>query len=78
MSEGISGYRNPGDIDIRRFSLISASGQVIDLKSLAVDFSVYQDLFEHFIQCDLVLNDSVGLINTLNGDKDSNIQGGFI
>jgi len=77
MSEGISGYRNPGDIDIRRFSLISASGQVIDLKSLAIDFSVYQDLFEHFIQCDLVLNDSVGLINTLNGDKDSNIQGGF-
>lgn len=77
MSEGISGYRSPGDIDIRRFSLISAAGQVIDLSSLAVDFSVYQNLFEHYLQCDLVINDSVGLINTLNGNKDTGVHGGF-
>jgi len=75
--EGISGYRNPGDIDVRKFTLVSASGQIIDLQSLVVDFSVYQSIFEHYIQCDLVLNDSVGLINTLRGDKDNNIQGGF-
>lgn len=75
--EGISGYRTPGDIDVRRFSLISSTGQVIDLQSLTLEFSVYQNLFEHYLQCDLVLNDSVGLINTLNGDKDNGISGGF-
>ena len=77
MSEGITGYRNPGDIDIRRFSLISATGQIIDLSSLTIDFSVFQNLFEHYLQCDLVINDSVGLINTLNGDKDNSVAGGF-
>jgi hypothetical protein len=77
MSEGIKGYRNPGDIDIRRFSLISATGQIIDLSSLTIDFSVFQNLFEHYLQCDLVINDSVGLINTLNGDKDNSVAGGF-
>lgn len=75
--EGISGYRSPGDIAIRKFTLITASGQIIDLQSLVVDFSVYQDIFEHYIQCDLVLNDSVGLINTIRGDKDNGIAGGF-
>ena len=77
MSEGITGYRNPGDVDIRRFSLISATGQIIDLSSVTVDFSVFQNLFEHYLQCDLVINDSVGLINTLNGDKDNGVGGGF-
>jgi len=75
--EGISGYRSPGDIDVRKFTLITASGQIIDLQSLVVDFSVYQDIFEHYIQCDLVLNDSVGLINTIRGDKDNGVIGGF-
>lgn len=77
MSEGITGYRSPGDIDIRRFSLISATGQIIDLSSITIDFSVFQNLFEHYLQCDLVINDSVGLINTLNGDKDNSVSGGF-
>ena len=75
--EGISGYRSPGDIDVRKFTLITGSGQIIDLQSLVLEFSVYQDIFEHYIQCDVILNDSVGLINTINGDKDNGIVGGF-
>jgi hypothetical protein len=75
--EGITGYKHPGDVDIRSFKLVTAVGQVIDLQSLVVDFSIYQNIFEHYLQCDLVLNDSVGLFNTINIQKNGDVQGGF-
>jgi len=77
MSESIGGYKHAGDVDVRAFKLITATGQVIDLESITVEFSVYQSLFEHYLQCDLILNDSLGLINTLNPIKDGVTQGGF-
>ena len=77
MSESIGGYKHAGDVDVRAFKLITAAGQVIDLESITVEFSVYQSLFEHYLQCDLILNDSLGLINTLNPIKDGVTQGGF-
>lgn len=77
MSESIGGYKHAGDIDVRTFKLITATGQVIDLESITVEFSVYQSLFEHYLQCDLVINDSLGLFNTINEIKDGVTQGGF-
>lgn len=77
MSESIGGYKHAGDVDVRAFKLITAAGQSIDLESITVEFSVYQSLFEHYLQCDLVINDSLGLINTLNPIKDGVTQGGF-
>ncbi len=77
MSGSIEGYKHAGDVDIRSFKLITATGQVIDLQSVTVEFSVYQSLFEHYIQCDLVINDSLGLFNTINQIKDGVTQGGF-
>lgn len=77
MSESIGGYKHAGDVDVRTFKLITATGQVIDLKSVTIEFSVYQSLFEHYLQCDLVINDSLGLLNTINDIKDGVTQGGF-
>ena len=77
MSESIGGYKHAGDIDIRTFKLITATGQAIDIESITVEFSVYQSLFEHYLQCDLVVNDSLGLFNTINEIKDGVTQGGF-
>jgi hypothetical protein len=75
--EGVLGYKHPGDVDVRAFKLVSAAGQVVDLKSIVVDFSIYSGIDEPYLQCDLVLNDSVGLMNTINVNKDGDIQGGF-
>lgn len=77
MSEPIDGYKHAGDVDVRSFKLISASGQSIDIEPITIEFSVYQSIFEHYIQCDLVINDSIGLLNTLNPIKDGKTQGGF-
>tara|TARA_B110000259_G_scaffold166991_1_gene194999 strand:+ start:488 stop:1858 length:1371 start_codon:yes stop_codon:yes gene_type:complete len=71
------GYNKPGDVDVRSFTLVSSSGQVIEIEDLVLDFSIFQNLFEHYMTCEIVINDSVGLINTLKGDPDSNVQGGF-
>ncbi len=77
MSESIGGYKHAGDYDVRTFKLITATGQSIDIEPLTVEFSLYQSLFEHYMQCDLVLNDSLGLLNTINPLKGGDIQGGF-
>ena len=51
------GYKHAGDVDIRSFKLVSAGGQIIDIENITVDFSVYQSIFDHYLQCDLVIND---------------------
>lgn len=71
------GYRNPGDIDVRSCTLVSGSGQTINIEDLVVDFSIFQNLFEKYMTCEIVINDSVGLINSLKGDPNNGIQGGF-
>lgn len=74
---GVTGYKHAGDVDIRTLKYVSASGQVIDIEPIVVEFSVYQSITEHYLQCDLVLNDSIGLVNTINDSKGTDIQGGF-
>lgn len=71
------GYNKPGDVDVRSFTLVTSSGQVINIEDLVLDFSIFQNLFEHYMTCEIVINDSVGLLNTIKGDPDSNTQGGF-
>ena len=75
--ENISGFRHPGDVDVRSFKLITAVGQIIDIQPITTEFNIYQSITEHYLQCDLVINDSLGLLNTINIDKNSDVQGGF-
>lgn len=74
---GVTGYKHAGDVDIRAMKFVSASGQVIDIDPIVIEFSVYQSITEHYLQCDLVINDSIGLINTINTNNSTNMQGGF-
>lgn len=74
--EYIKGYRHPGDIEIQTFKLISTRGQVIDIGSIVVEFNIYQDMFRSFQECSIVINDSLGLINSL-GKGNQDPFGGF-
>ncbi len=76
MTEHIKGYRNPGDIEIQTFKFVSVRGQIIDIGPLVVEFNIFQNLFEHYIQCEVVINDSLGIIQTL-GNGGSDELGGF-
>jgi hypothetical protein len=75
MTENTKGYRVPGDIEISNFKLVSVRGQIIDIGPIVVEFNIYHNLFEHYLQCELVINDSLGVIQSL-GSSDDEI-GGF-
>ena len=70
-------YRNPGDIEVRCMKFVSSAGQIIDIDPLVVEISIFQDMLSHYLRCELVINDSVGLINSLLGDKENGVVGGF-
>jgi len=75
MAETDRGYRNPGDVEIRTMTLVTSQGQSIDIGSLVIEFNIYQDLFSHYMRCEAVINDSTGLLETLQGAEGS--AGGF-
>lgn len=74
--EKVKGYRYAGDIDVKHVKLISQTGEIVDISSITAEVNVFQDLFEHYIQCEIVISDAVALLNSLKGDN-KEIQGGF-
>lgn len=75
--ESKEGYRFAGDIEVKRLSLVSQSGQIIDIGPITQEVNIYQDLSEHYLQCELVISDAVALINSLTGDQSQGVVGGF-
>jgi hypothetical protein len=82
MSEGsISGYRNPGDVKVHDIQLVTQFGQVIDITPIILETNIYQNMFEHYLQCELLIGDTLNLLQELpdfaaDGDfKD--LMGGF-
>ena len=60
-----------------KVSYITTQGAVIDISDLIVEFSIYQNIFEHYMQCELVLSDAVGLSLATKQDIGRKINGGF-
>jgi hypothetical protein len=77
MSENISGYRHSGDIEIRAAHLITSAGQTIDISVMIEEMSVYQDIDNHFLECDIIIQDSLNLFGVIPPNKIDKIQGGF-
>jgi hypothetical protein len=71
------GYRFSGDIEVGRLTYITQAGQIIDIGPIAQEVSIFQDIFGHYLQCELVISDAQGFIESIKGIRDSNIQGGF-
>ena len=65
--EKIQGYRNPGDIEVKQMIFVSPQGQVIDISSIVTEFNLFQSIFDTFLKCEVTINDSVGLIDSLVG-----------
>lgn len=75
--EKITGYRYSGDIDVKFIKLISQSGEVIDIDKIVLEVNIFQNIFEHYIQAEIVVSDAVALLDSLKGNSDLGIQGGF-
>lgn len=72
FDENISGYRSPGDLEIEAITLITASGVSIDVQNLIAEFSIYQDISKHYLECDFVFDDAIGLGSSLPGGINGN------
>jgi len=77
MAEFSKGYRQPGDIEFKNAILLTTAGQVIDVSTMIAEINIYQNLFEHYLQCDIVLVDSISLMNYIPADKENKYSGGF-
>jgi len=75
--ETIKGYKGAGDCEVKSLKLITTAGQVIDISSLVVEMSFYENLFNPYLQCDLVINDSLGMIQSFQGNESAGTPGGF-
>ena len=72
-----TGYRYAGDIDVKQALLISQTGQIIDIMKLVLEYNFFQSLHEHYMQCDIVVQDALGILDSLKGDSRAGLMGGF-
>jgi len=62
---------------IEKIILIPEIGDPINIKDITVELNVYQNLFEHYMHCDLVVTDSFDLNTLIPQDVERWISGGF-
>ena len=75
--ENVVGYRFAGDIEVKNVFMVSQGGEKIDLGPIISEINIFQNMFNHYLQCDVVISDAVALLNELRGDPQNGIQGGF-
>ena len=75
--ESKKGYRFAGDIEIKSLSYVTQAGQVIDIEPIVKEVSIFEDIFEHYLQCEVVISDATALMNTIKGDPSTQTVGGF-
>jgi hypothetical protein len=74
MDAGAIGHRHPGDIDIRTITFIS-KGQVWDIGTMVAEFSIYQDLSEHYLHADFVIDDAMSFLSRFTDNSTPGFTG---
>lgn len=64
-------------VQLEKLLLLPAPGVLIDITDFASEINVYQNIFEHYMQCDLVIKDSVDIFSSVPNDEENRINGGF-
>jgi hypothetical protein len=55
--------RFAGDVNLVNLQIIGAKGQLLDIKNLAIEVHIYEDIFSPFVTGKIILQDSLDLIN---------------
>lgn len=63
--------------NIEKLFLIPTTGQPIDIIGVTSEVNIYQDIFDHYMYCDLVIQDSVGIGRIIAQDVENKYTGGF-
>jgi len=75
--ETVKGYRFAGDIEVKGIVLISQTGEVVDIGKIVLEVNIFQSLNKHYLECEVVVSDSLSILQSLKGDRNKGIQGGF-
>ena len=59
------GYRNAGDVELKTLTLITNSGFEVDMLQMFREWSVYQDMFSHYLQTDILVFDAGGVLESI-------------
>jgi hypothetical protein len=70
-------YKFPGDVEIGDVTLIGTAGQGISIKNLVGEINIYQNIFDHYLQCDIAVSDSLNLNSVFKGFVEERIPTGF-
>lgn len=54
-----------GEVDVKKACIVTPTSKVIDIRSLILETSVYEDLFSNTMSGYVILQDSLDLINTI-------------
>lgn len=53
----------PGSVDIKKLDLITGVGEPVSLIKLARDVDIYENIFQPYIACEIIIADAIGLAN---------------
>lgn len=70
-----SGYRFNGDVEVKGIVYVSATGSVQDLSLVTREVNIYQNIFNHYLECEILVSDALSLIDSF--EHDGNQNGGF-
>jgi len=73
----MAGPNFAGDIDIEQITIVSSSGQVFNISEIFLECNIYQNIFRHYLECDVAINDAINLQHNIKGDSQQNIPDGF-
>ncbi len=59
------GKKTPGFVDVKNLTLISITGETLNLNEIVGEVNIYQNLYEPFLQCNVVISDATALFDTL-------------
>ena len=77
MTENNVNYRYVGDVEVKRMTMVTQAGQIIQLGPIVQEVSIFQNIFNHYLECEIVVSDAQGLIDSIKSIRDNDIQGGF-
>lgn len=70
----IGPIKNADNYYLNKVELISVSNEAIDIKPMIIEISLYQDIFRPVMTGDVMVNDAIGMINTLKIDGSEKIR----
>jgi len=75
--ESVQGYRSPGDVELLELKFVTQFGSPIDVTALVDQFSIYQNIFHHYLEAEFIFYDPSKFLHELPSYKDLKITGGF-